>query len=411
MSHRILVVSNFYPPIIYGGYEIACAQVVEGLRDSGFEVDVLTSNHRSEECGQENGVHRELLCSFGKPIHQLPFLERSRRLLAFEFGNQRRFREAVKQFHPDLIYFWNLGGTSRSLLALAKQQGWNHGIFLFDCSLTDSSSDLWERHAGQQVSRLPNRIARLVLRRFARALSIESPTNIRQPDFCHYPTDYILKHHAQFGFHPVEWVKTTWGVDENTFIPSVNPKVLRLLFIGQVAEHKGVHVAIESLGRLVSSGEFPEVSLTIAGKSLQNDYQTKLERLIATLNLTDRVNFIGPVGRGDLPSLYNHHSVLIFPSIWEEPMGIVILEAMACGLAIVSSGSGGARELTSPDVDGLFFESGSAEDCARQIARLIKSPRMMENLGENARKTVLERFRFSSLISGIAGDIAARCIT
>jgi glycosyltransferase involved in cell wall biosynthesis len=407
MTPRVLVVSNFIPPVAYGGYEIGCAQVVEGLREAGMDVRVLTSSHRMGECPVDDHVHRVLDCSFGQPIHQVPHFQRARRLLEFESNNLKRFRDEVQEFCPDVVYFWNLAYVSRSLLSEAARLHLKHGCFLFDCSLTDPSADLWDCHAGDISGKLPKRLVRLVVRMVARVVS-SHPGNKLRPDFCHYPTDFIRRHYEELGFRHGEWIKTPWGVDETVFAPAGNLPGTKILYVGQVAEHKGVHVAVEALGRIVEDGRFPDLSLSIAGKCLDAAYRKRLDELIGKWRLSGRVAFLDSVERDMLPALYNSHALLVFPSIWEEPMGIVILEAMSCGLSVVSSGTGGSRDLTSPEVDGLFFHNGDAEDCARQIERILAQKELRMSISSSARQTILSKYRWTSAVLTITRDIRQR---
>jgi len=109
------------------------------------------------------------------------------------------------------------------------------------------------------------------------------------------------------------------------------------------------------------------------------------------LGLNGRVIFVGLVPRANLPGLYRDHSIYVFPSIWEEPMGIGILEAMASGLAAICSGTGGSGELFEDGKSGMLFLNGNDEDLAAKILFLTKNPIQMARLGANARRRVCEK--------------------
>lgn len=398
---RILIVSNFFPPVIYGGFEIACGQVAYGLRELGFTVNVLTSSHRVSECAAgEAGISRVLACSFGRDYAPLPWPERFRALLALELQNQRLLCEAVESFCPDVVYFWNLGYTSRSLLALAARRGWRHGCFAFDYSLLDPAADAWGLHVQSREGRFVSNAVRAMAGVVAGSLG-RAGGRIA-PGFVHFPTDHLQRHYRDRGFPCDTWIKTPWGVDEQRFCPPTHRPATRLLFVGQVLEHKGVHLVVEALGRLRKSGAFPNLELTVAGPCLSPDYRERLDAIAREWNVTDAVCYRGVVQRDDLPALYGAHGVLIFPSVWDEPMGIVILEAMACGLAVVSSGAGGSGELTRDGVDGLLFGRGDAGDCARKIAQLLGDPELLARIQNAARQSATERFRFSRTVEIIA---------
>jgi glycosyltransferase involved in cell wall biosynthesis len=228
-------------------------------------------------------------------------------------------------------------------------------------------------------------------------------------DFVHYPTDYLRRCCQEGGFRSAAWIKVGWGVDECVFQPRPQSESMRILFVGQVAEHKGAHVAIEALGLLQNSGLLGDLQLTIAGECLSAGYQQHLADLVNWWRVKDAIQFSGKVAREDLPGLYGKHSILVFPSTWQEPMGIVILEAMACGLAVLSSGSGGSRELTDDGNDGLLFAKADVADCAGKIAQLIDHPELLAHIRWNARQSVLERFRFETTLDAIAADLERRC--
>jgi len=398
---RILIVSNFFPPVTYGGFEIACGQVAFGLRALGFTVNVLTSSHRASECpAGEVGISRVLASSFGCDYAPLGWVRRFRALLELERQNQRLLCEAVASFRPDIVYFWNLGYTSRSLLALAARRGWRHGCFTFDYSLLDATADAWGLHVESRESGVVSNTARALAGIFARMLGRAGGS--AAPDFVHYPTDHLCRHYRDRAFPCEKWVKTAWGVDEQFFCPPARPSAGRLLYVGQVLEHKGVHLAIAALGRLRESGRFPDLELTVAGQCLSAEYRERLDGVARQWNLTQAVSYRGVVRREELPALYSSHGILVFPSVWDEPMGIVVMEAMACGLAVVCSGAGGSGELIRDGVDGLLFTRNDAGDCARKIGQLLDDSAVLARIQRAARQSALERFRFSKTVEVIA---------
>jgi glycosyltransferase involved in cell wall biosynthesis len=71
----------------------------------------------------------------------------------------------------------------------------------------------------------------------------------------------------------------------------------------------------------------------------------------------------------------------LFTSIWQEPFGRVIVEAMASGLAVVGTAVGGAAEMLVHDENSLVFEAGDSTSLARALRRLIESPALRDTLG------------------------------
>ena len=96
------------------------------------------------------------------------------------------------------------------------------------------------------------------------------------------------------------------------------------------------------------------IQASLAGDSFQNGYREQLEQLLKQHNLHGAVQFVGQLERRALARFYALHHIGVFPSIHPEAFGIVAAEMMASGLAVVSSGVGGAGELIEDGRTGLL---------------------------------------------------------
>ena len=137
-----------------------------------------------------------------------------------------------------------------------------------------------------------------------------------------------------------------------------------LIFVGRLVSDKGVDVLIDALSILREAGI--QSHLTIAG---QGPERARLEKQIAALNLQSSIEFIGNQSSRDLAEVLNHHRILVVPSRWPEPFGIVALEAIACGCIVVGSREGGLAEAIGPC--GMTFPNGDARALARVLAELL----------------------------------------
>jgi glycosyltransferase involved in cell wall biosynthesis len=400
---KIGVISNLFPPEVCGGYEIGCGQVVEGLRERGENVQVLTSASCPKE-GRDY-VWNTLSCSMGVGFSKMSRLAKLRYLFRHERMNLQAFQSFLQTVQPDVLYFWNLSQTSRSMLSLARQSGIPYGTFVFDHGLCGVSTDPWL----SQFAKVPGNQARSV-QRFLMAVAgvfIQRPSDSQlEFDFIHYPTQYLKSLVEKSGIRATKWCHVPWGVDTEIFHPAEPMPMGRLLYVGQVSPHKGVHLAIEAVGML--KAKHPELSchLTIAGRCVTASYEAELNELVARYDLKENVSFTGFVAREDLPELYRRHTILLFPSVWEEPMGISILEAMVCGLAVISSGTGGSRELFEDGVTGRFFESGDAADLSFKIEELTADAKQVRAIGHRARDFALSKYRFSETTECILKNIS-----
>lgn len=140
-----------------------------------------------------------------------------------------------------------------------------------------------------------------------------------------------------------------------------------LLFVGRLVSDKGADVLLDALGLLAAEGLAPR--LTVVGEGPERPL---LEERARRLGLVDRVDFLGTRTGEELVEILNRHRILAVPSRYNEPFGIVALEGIACGCAVVGSEGGGLKEAIGPC--GVTFRNGDATDLARVLAPLLRDP-------------------------------------
>jgi glycosyltransferase involved in cell wall biosynthesis len=165
-------------------------------------------------------------------------------------------------------------------------------------------------------------------------------------------------------------------------------------------EHKGVHTAIEALGLLRCRDCTERLHLTIVGGG-HPDYEARLRALACSLGLEDEVHFVGSVPRSEIPRILSDHDLFLFTSIWPEPFGRTILEAMAAGLAVIGADVGGSREVFQFYPGDTLFEAGDYTALARQILRFVDQPHLISYLGRVGQDLVLERFTLDRMVDEI----------
>src|SRR5437660_2736824 len=165
----------------------------------------------------------------------------------------------------------------------------------------------------------------------------------------------------------------------------VNANVQRnreLIFVGRLVSDKGADVLLRALGIL----KIP-ATLTIIGRGPEEE---KLRALVRELSLDQSVTFAGQKVGGELAELMNHHQVIVIPSRWPEPFGIVALEGIACGCIAVGSEQGGLSEAIGNC--GITFRNGDSEELADRLGELLRNAKMREKF-QAAAPVHLERFR------------------
>lgn len=392
---RVLVVSNFYPPHHQGGYELGCQDVVDGLLARGHDVRVLTSDTGVGRPTDEGHILRRL-----RAVHWSDRLKlrHVRKLLSRERRNQRVFLEVCAEFEPDVVQIWNLVDTSVSIPFLAQAAGLPVAYYVFDEWLAAWDADPWLlRRATLRTS-----VFAPLVRAGAKALGLALPSGELDLRGAQYASEFLRRAAREAGREVEGTEVVPWGLDLESYALRERPTApRRLLYAGQLVRHKGVHTAVEALGRLVHEHGRDELTLTLAGGTKDTAYRAELEALAAELGLTDRVTFLGPLQRDALLATYREHDILLFTSCWNEPFGIVRLEAMASGLPVVTTPTGAAAEIHDLDRTGLFFPAEDAAGCAREVLRLLESSELFDTLRARARTAVEQRFHFARTLDSI----------
>jgi glycosyltransferase involved in cell wall biosynthesis len=145
-----------------------------------------------------------------------------------------------------------------------------------------------------------------------------------------------------------------------------------IVFLGRLVLEKGCHLLIHALFQLKLSGFCP--TLTIVGDGPE---RASLELLACQLQIRSQVEFAGEITDSRFQVL-GRHRVMAIPSLWAEPFGIVALEGIASGCAIVASEAGGLPYAVGPC--GLFFPNGDVEKLASTLMRVLTTPGLSENL-------------------------------
>lgn len=170
----------------------------------------------------------------------------------------------------------------------------------------------------------------------------------------------------------------------------------RILSVGRLVDYKGFDQVIRAVARLVEQGL--EVEYTIVGRGPD---RPRLEVLVATLNLTDRVQFAGFVPDTELPYYYNSCDLFVLISretpgqAGVEGFGIVYLEANACGKPVIGGRSGGVTEAVIDGETGLLVDPHNVAEIGQALYRLLTDEALAHRLGCQGRDRVRQEFDWS----------------
>lgn len=181
-------------------------------------------------------------------------------------------------------------------------------------------------------------------------------------------------------------------VDSNIFKPDPSVPIEEglMLFVGTIAEKKGVIQLIEAAPKVLR--ENSKAKLWLVGRDWINPYTGKnlrkeLEDKIPA-EFKDRIVFKGPLPHTEIKPMLNKAQLCVFPSLMEGHP-VVWLEAMACAKALVGSNTGAAYEIITEGETGMLCNPFSPDDIARALLQMLESKEKSEEMGRNAREWIL----------------------
>ena len=376
---RVLTLIHLYPPHHVGGYEVACRGVMERFAERGHDVLVLTSDVHlpgSDDSSSSDDVEvrRRLRLWFDAEAFE-PLRPGLAGRVALERANQRALREAVRDFRPDVASIWSLGYSSWSLPRLLEDAGVPLVLTLLDdwpvyAYVFDGWTRIFER------------------RPWAHPLGAVLGLCTRLPTF-EGATASVASHmiarslfeHGRWKFPGAAVVPL--GVDTRE-VPIRDrdepPWRWRLVYMGRVVPDKGVPTLIRALAHLPAEAE-----LTVIGHGPASELEA-MGALARQVGAEGRVQFTR-VARPELAGRLSAADVLVFPSEWPEPFGLVPLEAMACGVPVVATGTGGSGEFLADEENCLLFTPGDPEALAAAVSRLSEDPRLRRRIVAGGRST------------------------
>ena len=172
------------------------------------------------------------------------------------------------------------------------------------------------------------------------------------------------------------------------------PRDKQLIFVGRLVSDKGADLLIQAISILKQRDLTPE--LTIVGDGPE---RSRLEQLATNLRLKNQINFTGARSQAEVAEILREHEVLVVPSLWNEPFGVVALEGIASGCMVVGSDGGGLPEAIGPC--GVTFPNGDEQALAEQLAVLLGDRALFDqyraqaetHLAHHRPKTVARRYR------------------
>ena len=190
-------------------------------------------------------------------------------------------------------------------------------------------------------------------------------------------------------YTPKEIEITPFGVNTDLFkkIPVHRDDTYIIGNVKTLLPKYGIDVLIKAFQLVVDRNADKELRLEIVGTGPDHE---KLEQLAKSLEIADKVHFIGQVENSSLPSYYNRFLVAVSASVWNsESFGVVAVEAMACECPVVTSDADGFTEVVKDGETGFIVPKKDVEKTAEAIQKFIDHPELRDEMGRKGRERVL----------------------
>ncbi len=353
---RVLQLTQRFPPAI-GGVEDHVFHLSRGLADRGVDVRVATTDLRRD-------VPFERLPAFGDGSPFLVRRHRARKVMDAPHGlgiiSPGMFLDAVGH-GADLLHAHAYGYFPTWVGAAAQSLD---GASLVVTPHSGPGGDRLSKHLFDRV------VPPLTLHRAARVIAL-TRSEAAYLETLGVPADRIAV------------VPNGVDLDEFSDIAVERPQrgSIAALFVGRLdSRQKGLEPLVHALARLPASAG---VHLRLVGEDWGG--AARVRSLARSLGVEDRLTIVGPLPRHALIDEYARADLLVLPSLF-EPFGIVLLEAMAAGLPVVASRTGGIPEVVSEGETGLLVEPGDPDGLAAALHRLAEDPGLRARMGRRGRE-------------------------
>jgi glycogen synthase len=374
--------------------ELRCKETVDFLLERGHEIVVLTSKYgKPEKIKEEKNIYRQLYLESDIYYYQtLRFFLHKRR-------NDRQnvffLNKLLEEFIPDVVFVWGMWNLSRQLpfflenfcsipVAYSIADTW---------PITPNIHDLyWVRPTQRKISRPAKRILKFFANRL---LKVErNSTNLKfKSSIC--VSNFLKNCLSQSNEAFKNSVVIYPGVNTSRFKQEREKKVennkISLIYAGSLVPHKGVHTAVEAVDYIVNSDTGVDINLTIVGSG-HPQYENFLHEEVKQRGLSKAVTFMQRIPREQIPILLETHDILLLTSQYEEPFSRTVLEAMATGLVVIGTPTGGTKEILVENENGLTFPPGDSVRLAKQVIRVVNDTDLYYKISKNASSIITKEF-------------------
>jgi phosphatidylinositol alpha-1,6-mannosyltransferase len=355
---RVLMLNNEFPPLGGGTGTVNYALLGEFSERPDIEIDLVTSAlGRTPE--QEQFAPR--IRVFKVPVRNKNIHHSSNReLVEYSIRGLQRALRLYRQRTYDICFAWSAVPAGAIALALRRLVGLRYIVRVCGPDIPG-----FERRY-QNIHRFLSPLVRRTWRDAERVIAKSE-----------HEIEMIHAIDSELGC-----LLIPNGVDVSTFKPNQTKSdagPLRILCVGRLIERKGQRHLIDAVKRLIDEGIDVELDLVGTG-----DARIDNETHVARLGLAERIRFLGYVPREEITEHYAAAHVFVLPS-YNEGMSVALLEAMAAGLPVIVTPTGGTAELVSPGLNGFIVNWADANELARHLRKLAQDRSLVRRMGRESR--------------------------
>lgn len=367
---KILIIND--NGIEVGGAETYLKNLKAHLLKQGHDVRVLTSKSDSqmESFGDYffTGVNQE------SPFRIVPYI--------FNLSAYFRLKNVLKEFRPDVVHLhFIFYHTSPSVMLLLKKipvvmtthahellapvglrysENCNHPFIGYCMKCTGF------------LKYYPERFKRFFFNKVATI------------DLFIAPSNYYKSLYSQAGYKPITTLHN--GIQMKSESPPLNSNKHNLLYVGRLAEEKGVEYIIRALPLILK--KFPDTNVIVVGDGPDME---RLNKMSEKLLVSSHTTFTGKVKNDHVEKYYQQSTIVVVPSTYPDNLPTVCIEAMNCGRPIIAARIGGIPELVEDGRNGYLFEPKNSTQLAEKVIALFSDKEKLTQFGKKSRQ-MIEKF-------------------
>jgi glycosyltransferase involved in cell wall biosynthesis len=379
---KIGIVTNLYPPHTRGGAENVIVRTVGQLLAMGHDVFVITGQprklgkHITLDRSSTERVYRFFPRNIYFTLDDYKFPKFIRLFWhvidAFTWNAPGCVRRILQEERPDVVITHNLKGIGLNTPRVIRAEGIPHIHVLHDLQLVYPSGLLL---AGQEQ-------LAWWIKPFYQLYQYFCQIRIGNPEIVISPSEYLKNAYLEAGFFTHTRIRVLRNPPPTHTSPRPllrAPGPLRLFYVGQLAEHKGIQFLLEAYKKL-----HQERRLLIVGDG-------QLRPLVEKAAEEDKnIRYLGYMPPGELSKFFSVVDAVVVPSLCYENSPTVIYEALNAGLPVVASRIGGVGELIQEGLSGYLFTPGDEKDFIRAVDELDFHKEQLISSGEKIRATVAD---------------------